>query len=199
MKYIVPIVEGLGDVDAVPVLLRRLLADRHPDRWDLGVARPVRLPRGKLRKPGELERALYLARQDREDVGAVLVIMDLDDDDLSELTDDVAHRAAGVIAETVGVCFAAMEFEAWFLGAKESLRGIRGIKPNAESPSNPETIRDAKGRLERNMLDGRKYRETADQAAFAGVLDLAQAEHSCPSFARLVEVLGSLVEATPPP
>lgn len=196
MTNIVPIVEGLGDVVAVPVLLRRLLAAYHVDRWDVGIARPIRLSRGKLRKVGELERALQLAMQDRDDVAAVLVIMDLDDDDLDELIAEVETRADGVIPVVVGVSFAVIEFEAWFLGAKESLRGFRGIRPDAESPPEPEGIRDAKGRLERNMVDDRRYVETADQAAFAATFDLAQAATRCPSFARLIEVFATLVQAT---
>ena len=43
---LVPIVEGHGEVDAVPILLRRLL-ERHGAHY-VGVERPIRLPRGRL-------------------------------------------------------------------------------------------------------------------------------------------------------
>lgn len=194
MKNIVPIVEGLGDVDAVPVVLRRLLAERHAARWDVGISRPIRLPRGKVKKPGEVERAVQLAIHDREGTQAILVIMDLDDDILDDLTADVLSRASAAVELPVGVCFAVVEFEAWLLGAKESLRGQRGIRADAVRPADPEALRDAKGHLERNMVAGRRYVETADQAALAAVFDLEQAEATCPSFARFTAIVSGLVE-----
>jgi hypothetical protein len=41
MPQIIPIVEGDGDVDAVPLLLRRILA--YNQRWDWKVGRPKRV------------------------------------------------------------------------------------------------------------------------------------------------------------
>ena len=77
------------------------------------------------------------------------------------------------------------ELEAWFLGAKESLRGIRGIRRDAVTPANPEAIRGAKERLSVNM-QGRRYIATDDQPALAHAFDLGAAEAKCPSFAKLV-------------
>jgi len=60
---IVPIVEGQSEVMAVPVLLRRLLSERQ--RYDVMVARPVRVHRSSVVKEGEIERAVVLARRNR--------------------------------------------------------------------------------------------------------------------------------------
>lgn len=53
MKFIA-IVEGYGDVAAVGVLLRRVLHEKL-QCYDVGIERPIRVPKGKLLKPGELE------------------------------------------------------------------------------------------------------------------------------------------------
>ena len=57
---IASVVEGHGEVEAVPLLLRRFAA-----QWDPSVSfealKPVRIARSKLLKQGELERAIELA------------------------------------------------------------------------------------------------------------------------------------------
>jgi hypothetical protein len=87
------------------------------------------------------------------------------------------------------------EYECWLLGGKESLRGSRGIRFDATAPSEPEAIRDGKGRLTANMDEGRGYVEVEDQAALTAVLDLDQAEARCPSFRKLRRDVRSVVEA----
>src|SRR4051794_37266162 len=76
---ILPIVEGHSEAEAVPVLLRRLLL--HLERPEIQIARPFRISRYKMVRPGEIERAIIQGIRDRQDVSAVLVILDADDDD----------------------------------------------------------------------------------------------------------------------
>lgn len=80
---------------------------------------------------------------------------------------------------------ATRELEAWFLGAKESLRGVRSIRATATSPPDPEAIRGANERLTRNMDGNRRYVEVDDQPAFAKKFDLVMAIERCPSLKRL--------------
>ena len=68
--------------------------------------------------------------------------------------------------------FAKVEIEAWILAGIDSVRGLRGIRADAEPPSDPEIIRDAKGALSRLMEGSRGYVATDDQPAFFGALDL---------------------------
>jgi hypothetical protein len=184
---IVPVVEGLSEVDAVPELLRRLLwAD---EVWDIPIARPFRVKRHKVIKLGELERAIQLAASDRPGAEAVLVIIDADDDDPGQLENDLLGRALATTALPVAVIAATKEYECWLLGAKESLRGSCGIRIDAIAPENPEGIRDGKSHLSQNMDGDRRYVQVEDQAALTAQLDLDQAEASCASFSRLrVEV-----------
>jgi hypothetical protein len=65
---LVPIVKGHSEVQSVPVLLRRLLAER--EQYKVKVVRPVRVGRYKVVRPGELERACELARRRPEGCGA---------------------------------------------------------------------------------------------------------------------------------
>ena len=87
---IVPVVEGQSEVRAVPVLLRRLLNERQ--RYDVIVARPVRVHRTSVVKEGEIERAVVLARRRREGCHAVMVLLDADDDCPAELGPELLNR-----------------------------------------------------------------------------------------------------------
>ena len=88
---VVPIVEGHSEVQSVPVLLRRLLAEQ--GRHQVRVAKPVRVGRYKVVRPGELERAIELARRTRENCDAILAVLDADDDCPAELAPTLLERA----------------------------------------------------------------------------------------------------------
>ena len=190
-RAIVPIVEGHSEVDSVPILLRRLL---HRDGvYDLEIATPFRVQRTRLVRPGELEKALAFASRFRERAAAIVVVLDSDDDCPASLGAELAKRCQDATHLPTLVAIANREFEGWLLGAKESLRGVRGIRRDAESPERPESIRGAKERLTKNMAGGRRYLEVDDQPAFVERLDLAAAQARCPSFARFVSRFATLV------
>jgi len=52
---IASVVEGHGETEAVPILIRKLIATVNPP-LAVDVVRPIRVTRSKLLKPGELER-----------------------------------------------------------------------------------------------------------------------------------------------
>jgi len=192
---IVPIVEGQAEVEAVPVLLRRILEVLEVHHVE--VARPFRVKRYKVVKEGELERAIQNAMTDRENVEAILIVLDADDDCPAELGPDLARRSRAVAAgKPFAVVLAKRELEAWFLGAKRSLRGVRGIRPDAEPPPDPEGIRGAKEALSRNM-DGCRYLAVDDQPALAAQMDLGSCRTACASFDRLVREVKRLVRSMP--
>lgn len=189
---IVPVVEGQSEVRAVPVLLRRLLNERQ--RYDVIVARPVRVHRTSVVKEGEIERAVVLARRRREGCHAVMVLLDADDDCPAELGPELLNR----IKKAHGDLFAAVvlakrEFEGWFLGSLESLREVRGIAADASSPPNPEDIRAAKERLSTFMVRRRTYVEITDQPALVAKFDLNLARERCPSFDKFMRDFERLI------
>jgi hypothetical protein len=79
---------------------------------------------------------------------------------------------------------AKIEIEAWILAAIDTLTGVRGIRQDAQPPSDAEVIRDAKGALTRLMSAGRGYVATDDLPALVDALDLDVAAARSPSFAK---------------
>lgn len=192
---LLPLVEGHSEVEAVPILLRRLLVAL--EAFHVEIARPFRIKRTKIVRPGELERAVTQGLRARSNVKGLLVILDQDDDDVESLESDLTRRGRETTDVPLYVVAAERELEAWFLGCKEALRGVRGIRSDARSPSEPESIRGAKERLSRNM-EGRRYVEVDDQPAFAEAMDLGLASERCRSFRRLAQAVERLAIRIPP-
>lgn len=180
------IVEGHGEVRAVPVLLRRLAAASAPERH-VEILPPIRVQRSKVVKVDELERYLDLAAHQLADRdGGVVVLLDADDDCAVELTDDLRRRAtAARPAVRCSVVVPVHEFEAWFLASAASLRGQRGLRDDLSVPDHPESVRDAKGWLQQHRTDGRAYGPTVDQPALAALFDLDEARRRARSFDKL--------------
>lgn len=191
LPTLLPIVEGQSEEQGAQVLLRRLLAEMEAS--EVRIARPFRIKRTRVSRRGEVERAVIQGLRSRSDVCAILVLVDGDDDSPEALAQAILEDCRRATSLPVAAVIARRELEAWFLGAKESLRGARGIKPDANSPAEPESIRGAKERLTRNMLGDRSYVEVDDQPAFAAIFDLETARACCASFKFLCEELRRLV------
>lgn len=186
---IVPIVEGHAEVESVPVLLRRVLSQA--GKYQVQVAKPFRVKRNRIVRTGELERAVSQSIKDRGNVRCILVLLDSDDDCPATLAPNLFTRCREATELPVAVVLANKELEAWFLGAKESLRGLRGIREEAAAPPNPENIRGAKEHLTQNIQGGR-YLDVDDQAALAQEMDLEMAAQRCPSFDKFLREVDSL-------
>jgi len=189
-----PIVEGQGDVAAVPVLLRRLAEEARA--WSVQVARPHRRRRTQLVQRAALQTAVRVARL-TPGCGAILILFDADDDcpkTLAPILADWAQEAANPIPSAI--VMANREYEAWLLAAVVSLRGASGIRADAGPHPDPEAPRDAKRELESRMGPGLSYLPTADQARLSARVDLASAYRSCRSFRKLVRAFSALLAAS---
>lgn len=172
------IVEGHGEVDAVPILIRRVSRELYPD-ISIIVERPIRTPRTKVVKGNQFERAVELASRNLSGQGGIFILFDSDDSCPAELGPMLLHRALEVRGDLpIAVVLAKCEFETWFITSVESLREQRGLRNDILPPDNPEGIRNAKGWLTQQMEGSRRYRETLDQAAFAANFNLEQARQS---------------------
>jgi hypothetical protein len=172
------IVEGHGEVEAVPILIRRLAALHYPELTTV-IPTPIRISRNRVFKAGELERAVGLAVRNIGKQGAIFIILDSDDDCPAQLGPELLHRASQVFRNVpIAVVLAKQEFEAWFLAAAESLRGKRGLKENLRSPNNPEAVRGAKEWLNQQMENNRTYRAKRDQPALTALFDIEQARRT---------------------
>lgn len=189
--HIIPIVEGHGEVEAVPILIRRMfmhLGFSLPE-----IAKPIRVPRNLMVKDYELERALRLACHKLKQPGCILILADADDDCPKDLGPGLLKRATKLqINVPVFVAVANKEYEAWFLASVVSLRGFRGIKLDAKPPQYPESIRGAKQYLTELMVGGGRYSPRVDQPAFTDRFDISEALKHCPSLNKLKRELGKI-------
>lgn len=88
---IYPIVEGHGEVEATPVLLRRLFAEAKCHAIEVG--RPIRRTQSQLRTEKGIQDRVQLAFL-QPDCAAVVILFDGEDDCPKELADKVRSWAS---------------------------------------------------------------------------------------------------------
>jgi hypothetical protein len=182
---IATVVEGQGEVAAVPVLLRRMVAEIAPEVL-VELPRPYRVSRGSLIAQHGLERVIAAIAEQGGPTAGGLVLLDADDDCPADLGPRLLARVHAARPDRPGsVVLANREFEAWFLAAAPSLRGQRGLAPDLVLPANAELPRDCKGWLSQRRVDGRNYKPATDQAALTAVFDMQMARKNSPSFDKL--------------
>jgi hypothetical protein len=185
MTRVASIVEGDGEVAALPVLLRRLAQWRGPAEY-VDVLTPIRVYKDRfLNRPEEFSRHLQLAAAKCGDAGWILILFDADDDCSATKGAHVLARAQALIPHRrIAVVLANREFEAWFIAAAESLNGCRGFQSLAQDAGvDAEGPRNAKGWIRDRLPGG--YGETTDQPAFSQRFDLALAHERSQSFRKL--------------
>lgn len=191
MKRLVCVVEGRGEVAAIPNLCMRILRQYLLDTAWMVDQDPIRQPRGKLvdetvRSPlrrchaDGLRRAVLLARQTRR-ADAVLILCDADDDCPATWGPDAA-RAIQVLMPGDAV-MAVREYETWLLlnFTEDELR--RAGVAAAESK------RGAKEAL-RRLVPG--YLPTTHQLAETRRLDIARVRKRSESLDKLVRALATI-------
>ena len=187
------IVEGHGEVQAVPILIRRIGAAIDPSLW-IDVKPPLRISRSKLVRGQELERAVEFAARKTGGQGGILILVDSDDDCPAQLGPQLLARARKTRSNLpISVVLAKREFEAWFLASAESLRGKRGLPNNLAPPPDPELIRGAKEWIARRITGGSTYSETLDQPALTAIFDLDRAAGRSDSFDKCLREITSLI------
>lgn len=199
MPKIVPIVEGPGEVEAVPALLWKLLAEI--GRYDIQIDTPQNAHGcGNLTKPGGIEKFVENAWTKRN-CGAVLVLMDADKKCPVQLATDFSRRilALGVRFPVV-IVIAKREYEAWFLASLAAIAGKPwqnrvGLPPDVTYDDDSERIAGVKGWLDRHLPPGHSYKPAQDQAVLTAMLDLELTREKSRSFRRLCHALEQAVEA----
>jgi hypothetical protein len=167
------VVEGQGEREAFPLLLRRIIAAVDP-ALAVEIPRPFKANRSSLVKD-QLENAVEAVALRVRPNGAVFVLLDSDDDCPKELGPKLQCRAEAVsIGLPVSVVLCHREFESWFLAAAKSLRGKGGLSDDILPPENPEHVRGAKEWLQSRMTR-HAYSETVDQPKLVASMDLQEA------------------------
>lgn len=198
MHTIVTIVEGPGDVDALPILLRQLV------NWEIY---SVNFPRPKnahgktnLTKPNGIEQFLDLARREPSCDG-VLILIDADEECSVELSRGLKQRVMKIgLPFPVAIVCAVCEYEAWFLASLETIAGQlnTNLPMEVRYDGNPETVRGVKEWLTRQMEGGFVYKETQHQATMSSLLDPLLARSKSRSFRRLEHALEELLTSIKP-
>lgn len=151
-RLLATIVEGDGEVDALPVLLRH---------WFPGIKqlKPIRVARDRfLRHEDEQRRYAHLARR----LGAerLLVLLDGHEDCPVDLVQRLTGPITSEFGGEVGVVIAVREFETWFLQCLPEFQGFVGSSEAERVRGAKERVAEARGR----------YSPTADQAALTDKL-----------------------------
>jgi len=207
MPTLIPIVEGDGEVRALPLLLRRLFHEVL-QVYDINVAQPKNAHGcGNLTASDQLERFVKYALLEPECDG-VLVLIDNDAVEgvigTNELNDTCAPAFACYLAtrihhlsptKPVVIVVARWEYESWFLASLDTMNQAISIPQGTAYPGDIESERSAKGWIDRRLAPGQKYLETRDQVRMTAHLDLRAAELGSRSFRRLKHALEQLIQA----
>jgi Domain of unknown function (DUF4276) len=192
MAFIAPIVEGHGEVDALPALLYRIQASL-PSVPALHVNPPIRVKSGSfLNKQDDFQRYVKLAAlKASARQGSVLILLDCDDDCPAELGPRLLRDAVSVRDDVpMFVALAYREYETWFLASAQSLSGTAGLPADLQPPSNLDGPSDTKGWLAERKPDG--YDPIRHQTVLTRRTDLDQAR-SARSFDRLYRHIAGLL------
>jgi hypothetical protein len=193
VRYLASVVEGHGEVEALPALIRRI-AETVGFSGNLQINPPIRVKSGSFINDLDYFRkyvALAAGKAAARD-GILLILLDCEDDCPAILGPKLLQQAQAVRTNVdIFVALAYREFETWFITAAPSLRGRRGMPHDLETPRDVEKIRDAKG-----WLDGRmkgSYDPLIHQLEFTREFDIMLAR-SNQSFDRLYRRIQSFLE-----
>jgi hypothetical protein len=176
------IVEGYGDVAAMPTLIAKAAAMF--DKTDIA-SNPIRAGEwAGLSRNGEFEKHLELAA--RRECDLILTVLDLDDGCPVENVALARQRIdnwRGTRSVRSEIVFLPREYETLFLLAPSCF----GTFDERLIPSNPDSIRGAKERIK--PIIGRRYKETQDQLSFTKKVDTFELYHNSKTFRRLCKAL----------
>ncbi len=206
---IVPIVEGHGEVDAVPILLNRWFAHRNFKNFGTPKA-AVRAPKSSIIAPLDEDREIGIELYVRRAImqmpkpDGILVLIDSDDECIArkhlpgdqQLGPALLRRAITEASHIpIGVVLANREFEAWYLAAHRRMKARGQFLAEERFPTgfDFENPRDCKGRVKKCL--GRSYSETVDQKELAKHIGFGSymAKH-CRSFDKLLRDLEKIAK-----
>lgn len=190
---VAPIVEGHGEVEAVRILLSRVVATFELQCF-LDVLKPSRVSRPEvLGDEKEMMRAVELAALKLSTATAerkfVLLLLDAD----QELPCELAPRLRSIVEHhradvDVACVLPATEYESWLVSGADSLGPFLTDDAVEHIPDDTEAANVGKGWIQR-FFAGPKYSETADQARLTALFDVVKARERSRSFAKLCREL----------
>ena len=201
------IVEGHGEVSAVPKLLRRIARELLDDVY-LDIVTPIRHKRDKFGSAAGLRGPVTLAartlRSRRPPLpGIVLILLDGDGEPPCRLGPQVLAAALEIDPDAdIGCVVADVMYESWFVAAadslerhlrltEEDLRFVREASPDSLASKRSSWV--AERFLPADHRDAPtpppSYRKTRDQPAMTEAMDLRVCRRRSPSFDKLCREL----------
>jgi hypothetical protein len=201
---IIPVVEGHGEVIAVPMLLRRIWQELLAPPGTLEVLKPLREKRMRMTRDENFGRFVELALaklKSRDDCGESLVLVLLDRDPAPEPPCAIAPKLIGIAARRapharISIVIANVEYETWFVAAADSLRAYLTVEEET-AVDDPEAERKGKAWVAKRFR-GTRYSETQDQPRLTAAMDLRMCRSKSPSFDKLCREIEVWVQATTP-
>lgn len=206
MLRIAPIVEGHGEVSAVPELLRRIGIEYLNGSY-IDILKPIRQPRSKLlRRKAQSDEvvpdddsiasaaklaSIKLAQKRASGESArelILLLLDSNGDCAAKLAPTILvsmNRAVGD-SIAISVVLAVVEYETWFVAAADSILDLLNLADSG-IPADPEVGHLGKGWIERAFRG--HYSETVDQVRLTAKMDLARCRARAQSFDKLCREL----------
>jgi len=188
-----PIVEGHGEVESVRILLQRIWIEELGGEH-IEVLQPFRLPRGKMVKDFDLQRAINfgaLKLQTNlmdESHPLILLMLDADEDCPRELGPSLEVKMKTMRSDVDCACIVAnVEYETWFVAASRSLSEYL-VDLNEEQAVRAEQDHRRKKWIADRMKSG-SYSESIDQPRFTAKMSLKEARCNSHSFNKLCSKL----------
>lgn len=179
-RHVGLVVEGRGDLYALPVLLRRWLQRRGD--WRDVIGKPVPCHgRDKALAPSGVEGYVATAASRPGCIG-VVVVLDAETDPACRLGPNLRARAMGITSKRVAVCLAENKYEAWLIASAETL-SIEGLV--YDPARDPESLLRAALPV--------KYVKPTWQPRLSERVDFNVACSRSPSFARMLAKFDELV------
>ena len=169
-------VEGDGEVEAIPLLLRKIL--HHSQVFDVEVSRPIRVGGlDRILNGALFPKQLEYACSDPDALG-LLITADCDDGCVLQKREMLVQRVLNIVGVTprvpIDIVLFNREYESLFLSQADILEaGTQFFRPDnaADLVTNWETYRDAKGRVKSSIQDF-SYKESRDQGKLTAHLNI---------------------------
>ncbi len=181
MKRILLVVEGDGEVQAAPILARRVLHELHNGyEWDFDLHKRKDIAHLQANEWSNLRR--YLAAAFNENM-PILWMLDCDDGCPVDHARQFYSQVRNVeLRQPLAFVFWVREYEAMFLYDRETLANKLDVRKFSDIPEKPEVRRDVKGWISAQLPSGRTYKPMVDQAALSASVDLKKLSKGYHSF-----------------
>jgi hypothetical protein len=193
-RSIALLIEGDGDYEAVPLLVRKIAIEKSYHDLTIGT-KPIKVGDAHAIMKSEKFVRLFEYALTRDDIDAVLIAADCEDHCPVEAVQAAYARIEKIvdrIKKPVGFSFFCREFETMFLVNADHLsRHSKSVILDPKKiPTNIDlmTVRNAKGML-KGIISTNTYKETRDQARLTGAMGVAKCADEYRPLKHLVNVV----------